>query len=574
MQDLKLTICLGVIALSCACSSESIGSDVQAITADDPSCTDPTLVWSLGPVVHNPKVHLLPWIPSSASSNQVPNWTLLENFVEDFAELPIASVLSQYPDANGAPAQTVLLSELRWLTTPYPHDGTPASPIDATDIENLIDGDPLNAPFTPDDVYVVLLPGNIEACDSEAGQSLAGHCTFNATDGGATTFVHGWHAMTKGGRVYVAVTYKSEIVDPRVPNDYYTDGYVFTLAHELFEAITDSHKGWRSSLCAGAEIADLCQNKGSLTQVTDASGTHQFFISSEWSNSAHACPLQTVTITAVSPSSAPAGVNTPVTITGTNFVPGNTTFQFVDNVSCSSSTTCTGVVDASSAGAPAGTQANRTVHLTALVGGPAVAQPSEKTTSDGFTFTGTGPQCTGAWLCDGTTTNASFTCAPAPSWTHFQLLRNQAPNGFSTVTTTITPGGVLGQGSNQVSISELGYIPSASETTLQYEVCFVDNTTNQFQCSAPIVLTGTSNHCTCMPTTCPIQMACNRSIPDGCGGTLNCGACGGGASCNAGSCCPVGSTPDGQGGCVCTPRRCRIGTSWDASQCACLSGRV
>jgi hypothetical protein len=79
----------------------------------------------------------------------------------------------------------------------------------------------------------------------------------------------------------------------------------------------------------------------------------------------------------------------------------------------------------------------------------------------------------------------------------------------------------------------------------------------------------------CTPAySCSQLMTCNKSISDGCGGTIACGACSGGAACNAGSCCPVGQMGDGTGGCICAPHHpCRVGTSWDPVDCFCSSSR-
>jgi hypothetical protein len=566
-----------------------VAAQPQSLTADSPSCIDPTLVSKGGPVVHNPAVHLIPWIPPSAANNAVPYWTQLVQFVEDFKLLPVWSVLSQYTDSNGPAAQTLRLVEMRTLSTPYGHDGTKASPIDIDDVATTIDNDPANGSFTPDDVYSIVIPQGIEACDMHASDVKVvngivvsnGACTF-VSPGSTETTIFGFHGRTPAGRIYTVITGNAPLAYWFAPDDPLTDGYIRGLSHELAEAITnaDTQKGYTAPQCEGSEVGDLCQNRFTFTQLTDATGTSQIMTQSLWSNSAHACPFQAVQISGVSPASANAGEDKLVTITGLNFVPGNTTFKFVDSVSCApsspgsgTSTTCTGMVRANAAGAPAGTQADVVVRLSALVGGPPIAFPSTPGPGDEFTFLGSGPQnCTGVWTCDGTTTVASFSCSPAPMGTHFALKRYQAAIAdYGVVPTTVASNGVLGQGSNVAWVSERGYIPAPSETTLSYEVCLVDNYTNHFTCAAPIVLSGTSNHCTCTPTTCAIQMACNSTIPDGCGGTLSCGACGDGTACSAvGTCCKSGTTPDGQGGCVCAPRRCPRGTSWDASECACL----
>jgi hypothetical protein len=171
------------------------------------------------------------------------------------------------------------------------------------------------------------------------------------------------------------------------------------------------------------------------------------------------------------------------------------------------------------------------------------------------------------WTCQGTTTDAVFMCGLPPAHSHFQLRRWDEVGAFAATPTTVNLTGSVSY------VSELGYLPASTESRLTYEVCLIDDFSGQQTCGEPLTLGGTSNHCGCEPITCGLYSACQTTLDDGCGGTLECGACPGGTTCTAGSCCPPGYESDDQGGCVCAPppRGCRKGTYFDANLCRCTS---
>ncbi len=176
-----------------------------------------------------------------------------------------------------------------------------------------------------------------------------------------------------------------------------------------------------------------------------------------------------------------------------------------------------------------------------------------------------------SWSC-GPETAASFLCDAPVSGFYYQLYRQTAA-GFQPVQTTVQSTG----DPSSVGETEFGYIPSPSETSLTYRVCKMYQTSpgTPKVCGQPILVPGTTlDKCVCHPTTCGTQLACNRAISDGCGGTLQCGACTNGIDCNNGNCCPPGQEPDGTGGCVCAPPHpCRRGTDWDPNLCVCAPPR-
>jgi hypothetical protein len=116
------------------------------------------------------------------------------------------------------------------------------------------------------------------------------------------------------------------------------------------------------------------------------------------------------------------------------------------------------------------------------------------------------------------------------------------------------------------------YDRSGSTTPHTYRVCLVENDTAT--CGSSF-LSAATPYCPCEPTSCYLQVACNTTIDDQCGGTLNCGACSNGASCNPenGTCCATGFMGDGWGNCVCAPppAGCLFGGYWNTTDCLCES---
>jgi hypothetical protein len=73
----------------------------------------------------------------------------------------------------------------------------------------------------------------------------------------------------------------------------------------------------------------------------------------------------------------------------------------------------------------------------------------------------------------------------------------------------------------------------------------------------------------CVPaTSCPPNLGLCGSIANGCGGTVDCGACGAGLSCSNSHCCAAGDVYDASLN-VCEPESCPPGTSYcyDLGQC-------
>jgi len=125
-------------------------------------------------------------------------------------------------------------------------------------------------------------------------------------------------------------------------------------------------------------------------------------------------------------------------------------------------------------------------------------------------------------------------------------------------------------------VQEPGFGWSFYDTTdraaqLTFRVCVVVSSTTE-QCGPPVRTDGPSN-CTCEPTSCYLEGACNATIDDQCNGKLTCGACSNGNACDPyhHSCCPKGFMPDGWGACVCAPPPDVKGCAWSTVDCSCYS---
>ena len=109
---------------------------------------------------------------------------------------------------------------------------------------------------------------------------------------------------------------------------------------------------------------------------------------------------------------------------------------------------------------------------------------------------------------------------------------------------------------------------SGPPAQLTYRVCALD--AFGVRCGQPFSTYGPVD-CVCKPFSCLNMQACNRTIPDGCGGEITCGGCAGGGTCYPWhTCCAPGFRPDGFGQCKCAPPGgC---ADWNDSNCTCLGG--
>jgi hypothetical protein len=135
-------------------------------------------------------------------------------------------------------------------------------------------------------IYHIFLPQGTEMCIAE------GEC-YSPSDPANWTFCafHGSVNLASGRHVLFTVEPYQAIEGCQIPGQTpngVIDATATTLAHELFETITDPDlDGWRNTLF-GFEISDLCASFGS-NQLLNG---NQYFIQSEYSNKLHLCTNQ------------------------------------------------------------------------------------------------------------------------------------------------------------------------------------------------------------------------------------------------------------------------------------------
>jgi len=260
----------------------------------------------------------------------------------------------------------------------------------------------------------------------------------------------------------------------------------------------------------------------------------------------------------VSPGSGLTAGGYTMSVAGENFstAAGATTFTIggfgATDVACPTSGFCTMTVPAWES-----PDLSAVVDVQARVGGMTSATSAQ----DRFTYLGTGPVCSGNFICSGTygtVTDAFFRCDAAEGT--LQLFR-WAPSG-----PILTNATVFDSDPYETDIYELGFTAPPGTTTTSYQVC-VTSVSGQQNCGQYINL-NTNITCVCTPKTCASLGDMCGSASDSCGGTLNCGTCSSGSSCSANHCCPAGTVWSGwQSACV-QPTRCTT----PACQCQAQGG--
>jgi hypothetical protein len=139
-------------------------------------------------------------------------------------------------------------------------------------------------------IYHVFLPQGVETCISD------GNC-YSPSDLQSWTFsaFHGSMNLSNGRHDLFTVEPYQAVNGCQMPGQTpngVIDATASTLAHELFETITDPDlDGWSNALF-GYEISDMCTAFGS-NQVLNG---HSYFIQSEYSNKLHMCANRVPTV--------------------------------------------------------------------------------------------------------------------------------------------------------------------------------------------------------------------------------------------------------------------------------------
>jgi len=378
--------------------AEAQSGAAGAVVRDGTQCAGNPMTYHQGPVVHDARIHPIYWQPSTSSvflagvtlSNF--SWNV-EYFVTDMVAFPMFQTMREYPDTSGRSPSTVTHVPGSAYSAPLPHAGTVADPLQSGDVERAVDSYAATMSASTDDIYVLFLPTAVHVCLS------SGQCTFPDAAGNA---IGGWHSATPGGHMYAVIPSMDNLFPgafaPAIspfPNGRPLDTTYNVLSHEIFEALTNPRgTGWFGPNSPGEpcfENGDRCTARALSFSVT---GSFTLFplqvdIQQEWSNASGSCGQTNSTINAVFPNHGPKGGGTVVTIQGANFAAGtSTSFDFLTNVGCTTTTSCTGTTIDDGSGAAA------TVHLAATVNGIR----SLSTTADQFTFDAT-PACTTNIAC-------------------------------------------------------------------------------------------------------------------------------------------------------------------------------
>jgi len=374
----------GIELVGCADQSINTSSEDQAVTTssvmhprvmtargadgtnDGTQCPGIPMTYHQGEVIHNAQVHAIFWQPNgnqnwTALAGKTPNqvFWLVSNFVTDFSAFPMFQTMAEYPDSSGTHPTSVAFSHgYTEYDAALPHAGTVADPLQSSDIESAVDsfGSSAGLPTATDDLYVLFMPTNVHFCTSD------GQCTFPPPGGSSS--VGGWHAVTPGGRVYAVIgsedTLRPGVFVPFVqpsPNGQAIDTMYNVLSHEMFESLTNPRGGgWFGPYSSDEkcfENGDRCNGRALSFSVIGSYtlDTMSFDIQQEWSNASASCGLENPHVASVSPNHGALGGGTNVTLTGVNFVPGMT-IPGVNITGCTSSTSCSGTMQAGGAPGP------------------------------------------------------------------------------------------------------------------------------------------------------------------------------------------------------------------------------
>ncbi len=301
----------------------------KAITYNTTGCnsgyTPPcSLASGGGPVMHNPQVVIVFWLPSGYSFDSTDTSTIsasdamfeqvMKGFFINSTGSGWMSIAQQYTDSSGAPGTTVTLLKSVVMTNAFPCGtcNSVTSPLSDANVQSEVSSvqSTYGTPTGSNTEYFVFTPLNIIQCFNSPGQS--GGCSANAPSGYAAYCAY-HNSFTSGANTFIyaempdvgtLLTSCSTYVDTTYPyganGDQYADWEMNVASHEFMESITDPEPstGWTDSGNGGAEIGDLCAwvfppAPGYDDMANILQDVRPFYIQPEWSNSANACVLPT-----------------------------------------------------------------------------------------------------------------------------------------------------------------------------------------------------------------------------------------------------------------------------------------
>lgn len=267
-----------------------------------------------GPVMQSPRVFLIFWLPDgqhfdpSGAAGDARYQSLIRQFVADLPGSSYLNIASEYPGVctpprvpNGQPCSGgITVANAAVVTTPYPHAGTAADPLQDEDIRAEIGRFVAASSMTPglNTTFIVFTAANIVECTPDVGCTTDDFCAY-----------HGSFRLGGNSVIYSYMPNVSSINGcdqgiRRSPNQLTADREIIALSHELLESLTDplaqeGSAAWSQPL-TGNEVADRCMfDYGQLGG--DGSNLHlnghSYVVPTIWSNDASACVLGRSAIT-------------------------------------------------------------------------------------------------------------------------------------------------------------------------------------------------------------------------------------------------------------------------------------
>ena len=314
-------------------AAPTTGSNAQTPAPNPGGDLNPPSSNGNGPVMHTPTAYLIFWLPAgqhfepaatSATDSAYEN--LMVRFFQDVGSTNFYNVVTQYPDASGAPQNIVTLGGSTVDTTAYPKAGDNANPLQDSDIRNEVHSVATAKGWTEDGEheFLVYTGNNVRECMGATSCNYSPNFAFcayhfNFSDSGKDA-IYAYMGDQVEGTAGLHCGPQPGGVNNRTPNnDITADAQVSVTSHEFIESVTDAHPntGW-SGGSGGSEIGDKC-NSAPGPQNTDGGDAflhgHEYLVQQEWSNAVHGCAMDLCGTSVCAPpvsltKSAPATVTT------------------------------------------------------------------------------------------------------------------------------------------------------------------------------------------------------------------------------------------------------------------------
>jgi PKD domain len=277
---------------------------------DAPIARIANLPYSGGPVLHSNRTHLIFWQPQGSGLSFEPQYEsifatfLLKVAADSHKPTNVYGLSGQYRDAHGPAAYATSYDGSVQAPDKLPSNGC-VEPSQtgpgwdrclndtqlADEIEHVVTRRHL--PTTWRDIYFLVLPAGLGACESSGPQDCA-------LGGDENAGFCGYHSTTIDDKIrYAVIPYNAvpghcQSDAPR-PNASSADPSISTLSHEHNETVTDPlGNAWIDG--SGSEDGDLCIARygrdvgGSGDRAWNESiGGGHYYLQEEWSNQDHGC---------------------------------------------------------------------------------------------------------------------------------------------------------------------------------------------------------------------------------------------------------------------------------------------